>query len=177
MLAEKMLEMSQLLNDLAISNCTIGGMAVNAHGYIRGTDGVDFLVYFDEEEKRNRLLTAIQEKGWPWKYHKTGRVDRIGNITRVKTPLQIDLIEPKNEYEFRFFPRALHQSLKGVPLNVISPEDLIILKLRAFGPQDKIDLHRILENNMSTMDTAYLEATIEEAHLTKNWQAAKLMTL
>ena len=120
---------------------------MNVHGYNRGTNDLDYLVHFRTDADRLAVFDEAERRKWEVKFHQPDREDPIGNVTVFLTPLKIDLIEPKYIYQLGFLSRALQQPFQGVRMRIVSPEDLIILKLLANGPQDKPDAWRVLESN------------------------------
>jgi hypothetical protein len=129
---------SNTLEDVAIrvaealgaDDCVlIGGLAVGAHGYVRATTDVDFVVR-DLDEARKRL----QEKGLPVERFRGGFTCLKGMVGDVR----FDVLPPLVPIQW---DRAITVSLKeGASIRVVDLEGLIRLKLKAGGPKDLMDV-------------------------------------
>jgi hypothetical protein len=129
---------SSSLEDVAIRVATalgeedcvlIGGLAVGAHGYVRATTDVDFVVR-DLDAAGKRLL----EQGLP--------VERLrGKFTCLRGMIgkvRFDVLPPLVPIRW---DRAITVSLEGrATIRVVDLESLIRLKLRAGGPKDLMDI-------------------------------------
>lgn len=107
----------------------IGGLAVGAHGYVRATTDVDFVVRdLDAASKR------LREHGL--------HVERFrGDFTCLRGMLgdvRFDVLPPLVPIRW---DRAITVSLgKGATIRVVDLEGLIRLKLKAGGPKDLMDI-------------------------------------
>lgn len=124
---EAAVQASKLMTKLGIRHALIGGLAVGAHGFIRATNDVDFLVSEDAFDHHPGGLVTIRS-GLPF---------ALNNV-------QIDLIGTSED---AYFEDALYASdhSEGVP--VIPIDALIILKLEAGRRRDKMDIERIYEES------------------------------
>jgi hypothetical protein len=115
---------------LGVEDCVlIGGLAVGAHGYVRATTDVDFVVR-DLASAGKRLL----EQGLP--------VERLhGDFTCLRGMIgavRFDVLPPLVPIRW---DRAITVSLEGrATIRVVDLESLIRLKLRAGGPKDLMDV-------------------------------------
>ncbi len=129
---------SNTLEDVAIRVATalgehecvlVGGLAVGAHGYVRATADVDFVVRdLDAASKR------LRERGLPVKRFR-------GDFTCLKGmigDIRFDVLPPLVPISW---DRAISVSLgEGVSIRVVDLEGLIRLKLKAGGPKDLMDV-------------------------------------
>lgn len=113
----------------------VGGMAVGAHGYVRATDDVDFMVRVPLADVGRRLralgIVATVRRGDPAE----GGFDRLkGTIDGVR----FDVMPPLVPLDWE---RAIEVPMteKG-RLRVVDLDGLIRLKLLAHGPRDLMDV-------------------------------------
>jgi hypothetical protein len=126
----------------------VGGLAVSAHGHVRGTDDVDFVTKLDPRELRRRLSRAGIEScltnydEWagdpPWRLH--------GTLLGV----DFDVLPPLVPiYWSRTLPAHLPD---GTPVRVVDLEGLLRLKIRAGGHKDLWDVAALLRVHPSHLD-------------------------
>jgi hypothetical protein len=111
----------------------IGGLAVGAHGYVRATTDVDFVV---------RDLAAAGERlrkhGLPVERLRADFTCLRGTIGDVR----FDVLPPLVPIQW---DRAIPVSLRGgISIRVVDLEGLIRLKLKAAGPKDLMDVAALL---------------------------------
>jgi predicted nucleotidyltransferase len=155
------LDIQAILRELAdhkIDFLLIGGVAVAYHGHIRATKDVDVVPSpdpenlgrlaavlrsleaevegaeeFAEDEIPNPLDPAALELGGNWVLStRLGRLDVMQWIG--DSPLWEELS-----------PRAIEDEISGLPIKIVSYEDLVRLKEMAGRPEDKLDLQRLRE--------------------------------
>ena len=107
----------------------IGGLAVGAHGYVRATTDVDFVVRdLDAATKR------LREQGLPVERFRGGFTCLRGMLGDVR----FDVLPPLVPIQW---DRAITVSLgEGATIRVVDLEGLIRLKLKAGGPKDLMDI-------------------------------------
>jgi hypothetical protein len=113
----------------------VGGMAVGAHGYVRATKDVDFIVNFGLESARARLerhgISSTLKRADPME----------GDFSCVKgsvAGVPFDVMPPLVQLDWS---RSVKLPMaKGVTIQVVDLEGLIRLKLRAGGPRDLLDV-------------------------------------
>ncbi len=124
-----------------------GGLAVAAHGLVRATQDVDFLVL---EESLDTSYAAAAEAGYDIRGLDISFKERTVEIRRVSkvvgeeiisldlllvTPYVEDVWEGREEIEFF-----------GMKLYVVSKEGLIKMKEQAGRPQDLLDIDQLKKN-------------------------------
>ncbi|OGS08189.1 MAG: hypothetical protein A2270_10175 [Elusimicrobia bacterium RIFOXYA12_FULL_51_18] len=142
-----------------------GGSAVPFWGQVRTTADIDIVVqispphilrlvaaikddaYIDEEE----VIRAVSEK-------------RMFNVICNRTAFKVDfaVMDASNPYAKEAFARRKRLDVAGQPLWVISPEDLVLAKLRwmqsAGGSERQLqDCRSIMELNKGVLDLKYME--------------------
>lgn len=133
---------ARLIDFLGDDRCAVaGGMAVNAHGYIRATRDVDVIVAMPLRVAQKRLrghgVEARLFKGDPL----DGDFDCLKGVIAVG-PRAVDAV-PFDVLP-QLVPLALDRTIelvvRGQKLRVVDADTLIALKLRAGGPNDLYDV-------------------------------------
>lgn len=130
----------------------VGGFAVNAWGYMRGTEDID-IVPDPDPENLNLLAEILEELG--------GKVDvrgrsltsdaiqtflRAGDKTLVKTDLGVvDVLQglPQIPRFAELRGRAHEADYEGMPVLICSLDDLLAMKRAADRPQDRLDIEAL----------------------------------
>jgi len=154
------------LNDAGVRYLVAGGLAVNAHGYLRYTKDVDFVLHLVPDNIK-RAFSALGRLGYKpnvpvnaeqfadtelrqsWIRDKGMQVLQLWSDAHIETPIDIFVNEPfpfNDEYD-----RALVKPLYGtIKVRFVSIPTLIRMKETAGREQDRIDiehLHTILEDH------------------------------
>lgn len=136
-----------------------GGLAVNAHGYLRFTKDIDIVLQL-ERDNTVRALAALEQLGYRptvpveaemfadagqrerWIREKNMQVFQLWSEAHRETPIDIFVDEP-----FPFdeeFQRALVKPLyETIEVRFVSLPTLIRMKETAGRPQDQIDLDHL----------------------------------
>lgn len=155
----------EVLNSAGVRYLVVGGLAVNAHGYVRMTMDVDLVIGL---EPRNILegLRALGDAGFKpaipvtpekfadpanrerWREEKDMRVLKLWSDSSPLTPLDIFVYEP---FDFDAeYAAAVHTSIKeGVDVPIVCLATLLSMKEAAGRPQDMADidaLNRVKES-------------------------------
>ncbi|MDI3281623.1 MAG: hypothetical protein QJR13_09655, partial [Bacillota bacterium] len=81
----------------------------------------------------------------------------VGDVMRLAIQgVAIELLVARRQYELEALARARREEFQGISLAVAAPEDLIILKLSAGGPQDLYDVAGILQVQAGRLEEDYL---------------------
>ncbi len=146
-------EIQTILEDLEFEFCIIGGLAVVYWGNPRATQDVDvsLLVPLGQEPQvASRLLQRVRA--------------RIADAESFAVESRVLLARASNgtplDIAFAAFPleqAAIARSRKcelqpGVPLRMISAEDLVVTKAIAARPQDGLDIRGILDRQGNRLD-------------------------
>lgn len=141
---------SRIARVLGEAGVLVGGLAVSAHGHVRGTDDVDFVTKLDPRDVKRRLARAGIESRvshhdeWagepPWRLH--------GAVLGV----DFDILPPLVPiYWTRTIPAHLPD---GTLVRVVDLEALLRLKIRAAGHKDLWDVASLLRLHPSYLDVA-----------------------
>jgi hypothetical protein len=147
------------LNQASVRYLVAGGLAVGAHGYVRFTKDVDFVVQL-VPDNIERAFTALGSLGYrplvpiaaeqfadamlreSWVRDKGMQVLQFWSDAHPETPVDVFVIEPfqfDEEYE-----RALVKPLFGtIPVRFVTIPTLIRMKEAAGRPQDRIDIEHL----------------------------------
>lgn len=140
--------------------CLVGALAVNAWGRLRSTKDIDLLVLADLPA-RTKLLDALLAQGFQldetWLEHNPMAKDVVMRLTHHSYPsIPLDLLFANDRQSQAALTRRHALQLFGVSLYVCSPEDLILLKLKAGRPHDFEDALGIAKNPRLQLDLDYL---------------------
>lgn len=118
------IQTSEQLKKIGVRHALAGGLAVGAHGYVRATTYVDFLVGEEAFESHGGLVTF-----------KAGVPIEVGGI-------RIDYLSPVALGAH--MERALEQAPQSLELAVVPIEALIYMKLVAKRRKDLLDVVELL---------------------------------
>jgi predicted nucleotidyltransferase len=147
------------LNEASVRYLIVGGLAVNAHGFVRLTRDVDLVLHL-ERENILRGLQAFFRLGYRlavpalpedfadeatrkrWRLEKNMITLKLWSDEHQRTPVDIFVYEP---FEFAK-ETALASHLEvcpGVEAPVVSLETLLRMKREAGRPQDRLDVEEL----------------------------------
>ena len=148
------------LNDADVKYLIVGGLAVNAHGYVRLTRDVDIVLHL---EKRNvvRGLNALFKAGFRmaipekpeafadkktrerWRREKNMITLKLWSDEHQRTPVDIFVYEP---FDFRkeIAKMSEEEVCPGVLAPVVSLKTLLKMKREAGRPKDLEDIEELL---------------------------------
>lgn len=156
-----LIEISSFLEARKIEYCLIGGVAVSVHGLPRFTADIELLIesgILDLENALEDYFTADVFMG----IEKPGFNDPLGGMIKLKIhAVQVELIIAKTNLQLAALKHCRKVEVLGIPLKIVSAEDLILLKLSAGGPRDLLDIVGILEASATRLDQEYLQEKIK----------------
>jgi len=140
--------------------CLVGALAVNAWGRLRATHDIDLLVLSDLPS-RTELIDALLGQGFQidetWVEQNPMAKDVVMRLTHRSHPeIPLDLLFASDPQSQLALTRRRSLQLFGISLYVCSPEDLILLKLKASRPRDFEDALGIIKNPHVQLDLPYL---------------------
>ena len=139
------LDMLRCLNKAGVDYIMVGGWAVNLHGYVRATIDLDIWILADRENAR-KVYAALGEFGAPLGEVKPEDFAQDGTIFQIGVaPCRIDVINKIDGVKYaEASSRAIQKTIEGIPVRIISLEDLIANK-RASGRTKDLADAEILE--------------------------------
>jgi hypothetical protein len=131
----------------------------------RPTYDVDITVSIDRSRLPD-LFDAVESLGYsvPGQY-RTGWVDRVAEMPPIKFRVflqdhgvDVDLFLAETPFQDQLLARRIEGRVNGFTVWLVSPEDLILLKLLASRPRDLSDIGDILFTQ-GDLDESYLRKT------------------
>jgi predicted nucleotidyltransferase len=167
-LFEAISQLVPLLERLGASYAVMGGIAVRAYGIPRATYDVDFTLALPRD-RLQELYGAVGDIGYtvPEAYQK-GWVDQVSGLSLVKfrwyrqgQGIDIDVFLAEAPFQKEVLKRRRRVQLDGLTVWLVSPEDLVLLKLLAARPRDMADIGDVLFTQ-GQLDEAYLRHWADE---------------
>ncbi len=155
-------DFAQLFERLSVLYAIMGGLAVRVHGIPRPTHDVDITIAIDRSQLPE-LYDAVRALGYtvPDAYT-TGWVDQVAGMPVVKFRLylaghgiDIDVFLAESRFQEELLSRRQPIQIEATPAWIVSPEDLILLKLLANRPRDIADIGDILFTQ-GQLDESYM---------------------
>ena len=143
---EDLVQLCRELNRLGASYLVVGGMAVNQHGFVRATEGIDLLIDAsrDNQQKVKTALLSLPDRAA--KDSEPGDIDEYA-VIRIADEFVVDLMKEACGIEYREAARDMVLvELQGVTIPMPSAELLLRLKqtVRAKDAPDREFLERKL---------------------------------
>jgi hypothetical protein len=156
----------RLFDDLEVPYAVMGGLAVRAYGVPRPTYDVDVLLTVTDDQLP-LLFDRVEDAGYtvPEAY-RSGWVDRIEGMPLVKfriyrpdnRSIDVDVFIEQTAYQREIMNRRQRADLSIGPVWVITPEDIVLLKLVAGRSRDMGDIE----------DVRFMEGDLDEAYM-RHW--------
>lgn len=134
----------------------IGGLAVSAWGIVRATEDVDFLADSDpspltDRTVQGRLKQFLEQRGSAVEWRSGGADDPIPLLLRLKMlrpahGISADILWVHKRWQREALSRAVTLKVSRLRVRVLHPEDLVLMKLEAGGPQDLLDVEGMISN-------------------------------
>ena len=132
-------EFIRLLEEHDVRYLVVGGAAVNALGFVRMTEDIDFWLE-RSEANADRMLAALAEFGFD-EFSRDDLLDPKAVLMLGRPPNRIDLLTWISGREFAdCYGRRIHAHLGGVRIPLISLDDLLINKRASGRPKDLGDI-------------------------------------
>jgi hypothetical protein len=153
----------------------IGGLGMSAWGAVRATQDIDILADTRPGPLRNlalrdRLQRLFEEKGCVPEWRVGDRDDPIPLLLRLELPrrargMAVDIIWAHKRWQRQALRRRITLRVSGLKLFVLHPEDLILMKLEAGGPQDLLDVEALLSSSPTELILRSLKQRAARLHL------------
>lgn len=135
----------------------IGAWALAVWGRVRATQDVDFLVLVDEvnlERLGNRMVNVGMEIDQIWL---DSNPMLHGSVLRLQAEdVAVDLLRSRDAHDRQALRRRRKKLLEGRYYWFVSPEDLILQKLKAGRLHDFDDVMTVVELSRDDLDHKYL---------------------
>lgn len=148
---------ADLLENLGAPHFIFGAVAVGIWGRIRTTLDVDFLVQTDEEGLSRVEATAesagveVDRRWLDWNPTRRGVHLRL-----ILEPFRADVVRALGDHDRAAMERRRRVTWRGRSLWVVSPEDLILQKVKAQRDYDFSDAVSVVEEQKGRLDEEYL---------------------
>lgn len=148
-------EAGDILDQEGIQWAAIGALAVAYHGIVRASLDADAVVTFKgSRTDLERLGPILRMKGWTVDVRKGDPGDPLGYVIRIldAEENQVVLMGGISRMDSALFNRVLTDDLEGLPMRIVSSEDLIALKVFAGSAQDMTDAASVVEIQGEALD-------------------------
>ena len=158
-------EFVTLFDQNGVEYALMGGIAVRVYGIPRPTYDVDFTAAIPRD-KLPQFYELVEKAGYtvPEAY-RSGWVDQVAGMPVVKFRLylegqgvDVDLFLAETLYQQELLRRRRREEIDGVTAWLVSPEDLILLKLVAGRPRDRADIG----------DVRFVQGELDETYM-RQW--------
>lgn len=152
----------------------IGGLAVSAWGQVRATQDIDVLADSTPSPVqalavRKNLAALWEAKGCVIEWRSGMADDPIPLLLRLTLPppntMTVDVLWAWRPWQQEAVKRASVVRIARASIPLLHPEDLILMKLQAGGPQDLLDVESILSANPPELDRQRLVQTAGKLRL------------
>jgi len=136
-----------------------GGIAVGVYGIPRATYDVDGIALIGEEKIKG-VLSALKKEGFkhdPKKPVKAIQGMPFVTLVYSKYKIYVDLFLARDKFQREIISRSRVFPFNRIRIKVVSPEDLILIKLQAGRERDIEDIRGIISESQSKLDFGYLK--------------------
>ena len=134
-------DMLKGLNKAGVDYMLVCGWAVNMYGYIRATVDLDIWILADADNAK-KVYAAVAEFGTPVSQMKPEEFAEYGMIFQIGVaPCRVDIISKISGVSYAdAVTRAVPKTIDGIPVRIISLEDLIANKKASGRAKDLADV-------------------------------------
>ncbi len=172
---QKLFQDAALAFKIPIRFALVGGLAVSAWGVVRATQDIDLLADSTPSPLRNQALRAglqsfLQERGCAIEWRVGEADDPIPLLLRIEmlrpaSGLAADVLWAHKRWQREALMRRISLRVSRLDVFVLHPEDLVLMKLEAGGPQDLLDVEALLSNAPSELDVRQLRRKAAQLRL------------
>lgn len=153
----------------------LGGLAVSTWGVIRATQDVDFIADCDPSPLsdlplRDEIKKNLERQNSSAEWRVGDYDDPIPLLLRIELSAKFygigaDILWAHKLWQRKAVQRAINVDVDGTEVPVLHPEDLILMKLSAGGPQDMLDVELLLTVGQSQLDLKRLKKSAARLRL------------
>jgi hypothetical protein len=135
----------ETLEGRGVRPALIGGMALAAHGVGRATQDFDILV-LDASLLTASSWDALRDSETEVEIRRGDFSDPLAGVVRIsrRGEASVDVVFGKRSWHSGILDRRKTVLLGELPVPVVEAADLVVLKLDAGGPQDRLDIQLLL---------------------------------
>jgi hypothetical protein len=151
-------KITDLIENAGAPYIVFGAVAVGIWGRVRATLDVDVMIRTDDvglsrlEAAAEAAGLAVDRRWLEWNPQRRGIQLRL-----ILDPYRADVVRTVDAHDHASLERRRHVDWRGRSLWVVSPEDLILQKLKAQRDQDLIDAVGIVEEQRGRLDQRHLD--------------------
>lgn len=152
-------ELLKIFKKYKIDLVLMGGIATSILAKPRATFDIDGLISITENEIK-KLLPELRKKGFRFDQKKPlKRIQGLPFLTLYFSlhKTYVDLFIALSEFQKRAIKRARQIRYNKINIKIISPEDLILIKLQSGREKDIEDVREIMMENKDKIDHKYLK--------------------
>jgi hypothetical protein len=142
-----------------------GAIALGFYTAPRGTRDVDVNVFVPPAEGLEALLRSLERVGFeanaPSATVRRSAIEE-GQFRGAARGMRVDVFVPAIDYYASLEARRRRVPLLGRPLWILSPEDLVVLKMLFFRRKDLADVEAVLTDQKPSLDREFIRATLIE---------------
>ncbi|MGH7773566.1 MAG: DUF6036 family nucleotidyltransferase [Candidatus Binatia bacterium] len=172
---QNLLQDASLALQIPIPFALIGGLALSAWGVVRATQDIDFLADSNPSPLRNLafregLEKFLRERGCMVEWRVGEPDDPIPLLLRLELPRPTlapaaDILWAHKRWLQEALIRKIAIRISHLEVFVLHPEDLILMKIEAGGPQDLLDVQALLSNPVPELDLKRLKRKAAQLRL------------
>ncbi len=153
----------EVLNRSGLKYYLLGGVAANALARPRTTEDIDVAAFADDSQVQ-ALLQAVHAAGFEYDQEEVRTQLEASGFFRVYyasaggARLWTDIVVAATPFEKRVWERRWVGHAGGQEVHIVSPEDLLLLKLLARRPKDLEDIRNLMARRGPKLDRAYLRS-------------------
>lgn len=161
-LEQGLTELADVLQARKVEYALIGGLAVEYHGFARGTEDID-LVLSVPQMVLPAVLNDLQARGFEFDLPTVIREWNADGMTTLNyRGFVVDWLKPMLPCVREVIEKAKSESWLAVPVRVATIEGLIIMKTFAMRMRDQLDISRLLAANRGLLDIDYVRSTLHK---------------
>ena len=143
-------DLLQAFADEGVSYLLIGGYAVTFYDRPRYTKDLDLWID-SSSDNREKVYRALANFGAPASVLEDLRALAPGEVLWMgNPPVRVDILQQVDGLDYSHsYARRVQVAWHGVPISVLSREDLIVSKKAAGRPQDLVDAENLLRQSES----------------------------
>jgi len=157
-----LIDISDLQDFFGFDYVIIGGLAVGMWGHIRATKDIDILADI-KSDILNGFTEKLKAKGYKVGIRRGDVFDPIPLMLRITIPegkggpTVADMLIITRDWEKEILKNKRQFKYEDISVNLISVEDLILIKLRSSSPIDEFDARELFLINKDEIDHELLK--------------------
>jgi len=150
-----LLDVIDILNKEKVPYVVIGAMAVSCYGVMRSSLDADAIIRMMEDRgDKDKLRRAFNKAGLNVVIKKGNHEDPLVGVILIEDNFgnHVDLLLGIKGVDNNLFKRVVPIEFQGETINMVSVEDLIVMKIYAGSIKDLADVKGILAVSKDTID-------------------------